>query len=210
MVGSRRRAGGAGDWPTGVAPLDVPEPALAEAVALAHAADGLAADGDPAAAGALRLEALGVLGQRLDDLLATTPGGDPLDATDVAAVAGDLLAACLGRPGTLLATYGSLRPGAANHHVVADLVGTWVEGTLHGEVVDWEGYPVLRWRRSGPPVAASLLRADALIGAWDRLDRFEGPRYRRRPVLAEVAGGWVVATAYVDADHEPDGGRGAP
>ena len=206
VVGAPRgggATGGAGDWPDAVTALDVPEPVLAEAVALTHAAAERADVGDPTTAAALRLEALGVLGRRLPDLLALELEPGPLDAAGVAAVVADLLEACLGRPGTLLATYGSLRPGGANHEVVADLAGTWAPGTLHGRVVDWEGYPVLQWQRGGAPVAASLLRADALVGAWDRLDRFEGPRYRRRPVLAEVDGGWVVATAYVDAHHHP-------
>lgn len=202
---------GAGDWPTGVAPLGHPEAVLAEAVALAHAADRRGDDGDPVVAVALRLEALGVLGRRLDDLLALELGPAPLDRDAVAAVVADLLDATLGRPTTLLATYGSLRPGGANHDVVADLAGTWAEGSLHGELVAWEGYPVLRWRRHGPPVPAWLLRADGLVGAWERLDAFEGPRYRRRLVLAEAPGphvagdpGWVVATAYVDAHDQPD------
>lgn len=191
-------AGGA-DWPTGADPLPHDEATLAEAVALVGAATAARRAGDHQRATVVALEALGRLGQRLPDLLEADLEPGVLDAEALAAVTGDLLDAVLGHPSTLLATYGSLRPGGSLHHVVAPLGGAWTEGELRGDVRVVAGYPVLRWHRHGAAVPASLLRADALRGAWPSLDEVEGPRYRRAVVLAWVPGGPVAATAYVDA-----------
>jgi gamma-glutamylcyclotransferase (GGCT)/AIG2-like uncharacterized protein YtfP len=83
-----------------------------------------------------------------------------------------------------LAAYGSLMPGGANHHEVADLKGEWVEGWVTGSLVHlgWgsaAGYPALRWDPAGAPVRASMLTSPGLRTRWPRLDRFEGPDYRR-------------------------------
>jgi gamma-glutamylcyclotransferase (GGCT)/AIG2-like uncharacterized protein YtfP len=86
--------------------------------------------------------------------------------------------------GRTLAVYGTLAPGRPNHHVVAPLGGQWTDGRVEGELFPegWGttyGYPALRPRAGGPAVAVHVLRAPSLPGAWARLDRFEGPGYRR-------------------------------
>jgi len=105
-----------------------------------------------------------------------------------------------------LAVYGSLVPGEVNHHVIADLPGTWedciVTGMLHpAEPADGSAFPALRWRAGGPPVAAHLLVSDALPAQWARLDAFEGTAYRRIlvPVHSESGALLAVANLYADA-----------
>lgn len=191
------------DWPTGVDALPHNEATLLAAVALCDAARCAADDGDVQRATALRLEALGRLGQRLPDLLDLELAPGRLDGAAVAAIAGDLLDAVLGRPSTALAAYGALRPGESLHHVVEPLGGTWTPGTLHGDLAVEDGWLVLRWHHRGPAVPTMVLRSDALLGAWTMLDEVEGDGYRRAPVAVAVAGGLAVATCYVAADTAP-------
>jgi gamma-glutamylcyclotransferase (GGCT)/AIG2-like uncharacterized protein YtfP len=104
-----------------------------------------------------------------------------------------------------LAVYGSLAPGAMHHHVLADLAGEWQEGIVTGmlHASGWgaaAGYPLLRWRAGGPPVAARLLVSDALPQHWPRLDEFEGPGYARILVPVHAADGVVTAVANLYAD----------
>lgn len=186
-------------WPTAAEPLPHPESTVLAVVGLLDAAERALAAGDVTHAVALQLEALGQLGQRLPDLLDLELDPGRLDGADVARITGDLLDAVLGRPSTLLASYGSLRPGHELHHHVAHLGGSWTAAELRGEVVDVDGYPVLTCHPTGPPVPAMVLRSDALLGAWPTLDRVEGDGYRRAPVPAWVDGGVLVATCYVAA-----------
>lgn len=113
----------------------------------------------------------------------------------------------LDRPGRRLAVYGSLVPGEENHGVVADLAGEWEEGIVRGHLLEegWGtsmGYPALRWDPEGPAVSVHLLTSDDLPEAWDRLDRFEGPAYRRVWVPVELGDDrTVVANLYVAAER---------
>lgn len=83
-----------------------------------------------------------------------------------------------------LATYGTFRPGHENHHVVAPLGGFWTEGWIEGETRTaregrWQGYAGFVHLPGGPRLAAMMLESDALPGAWERLDAFEGPAFLR-------------------------------
>ena len=105
-----------------------------------------------------------------------------------------------------LAIYGSLAPGEVNHHVIADLPGTWEDGIVTGvlqpsEAGDGSRFPALRWRAGGPPIAARLLVSDALPAHWGRIDAFEGTAYRRIlvPVHSESGALLAVANLYADA-----------
>ena len=100
-----------------------------------------------------------------------------------------------------LAIYGSLAPGASNHHQIADLRGTWEYGSVKGRKHDrgWgagAGFPGLELSPEGGEVAVMLLQSADLPGAWARLDAFEGSDYRR--VLAPVSrDGTVFAVANI-------------
>jgi gamma-glutamylcyclotransferase (GGCT)/AIG2-like uncharacterized protein YtfP len=96
----------------------------------------------------------------------------------------DRLAHAAFRASDTLIVYGSLSPGAPNHHRLAPLGGTWESGWVEGERDHggWGaelGFPALRWRPGGPHVSAHLLRSPALRDHWDMLDRFEGAAYER-------------------------------
>jgi gamma-glutamylcyclotransferase (GGCT)/AIG2-like uncharacterized protein YtfP len=116
-----------------------------------------------------------------------------------------------------LAVYGTLAPGRPNHHVVAPLGGEWTQGVIEGDLfpVGWGatlGYPAFRPRAGGPAVPVHVLHADGLAAAWPRLDRFEGPGYRRIlvPVFTAAPGDerhlYTVANLYAAADPIPGGG----
>ena len=96
----------------------------------------------------------------------------------------DRLAQAAFRAGHHLIVYGSLSPGAPNHHRLAALNGKWEDGWVEGDRVQlgWGaelGFPALSWRPGGARVAAHLLRSAALADRWTELDRFEGEAYRR-------------------------------
>lgn len=93
-----------------------------------------------------------------------------------------------------LAVYGTLRPGASNEHVLADVPGTWRTGTVRGQRFEdgWHGYPGIVLGGDGS-VVVHVLTAHDLAAHLSRLDEFEGPGYRR-----------VVAAATLDDGTEVD------
>lgn len=105
-----------------------------------------------------------------------------------------------------LAVYGTLRPGHPNHHVVADIAGHWFEGHIHGRLLDegWGaalGSPGLVLDDHADAVSVWVLESSDLPSHWARLDEFEGPGYRRAPVLVRMGDGEVAASIYVLASE---------
>ena len=109
----------------------------------------------------------------------------------------------LERASERLFVYGSLSPGLVNHHVVAELGGTWRLGWVEGELHEqgWGaaiGFPGLVWRAGAPRVAVHILESAELPRHWDRLDAFEGREYRRVVVPATLDdGGTILGNIYV-------------
>jgi hypothetical protein len=67
-----------------------------------------------------------------------------------------------------LAVYGTLGPGGPNHHILADLDGRWIDGTVRGHLREegWGselGYPGIVLDPDGPEVPPSE-RSDASPG----------------------------------------------
>ena len=99
------------------------------------------------------------------------------------------------------AVYGTLAPGAPNHHVLENLSGEWYEGCVHGDLHQrgWgaqKGYPAIRWKPRMGQIPVKLLVSEDLEHHWDRLDKFEGPEYQR--ILVPVSSGdKVVAVANI-------------
>ena len=100
-----------------------------------------------------------------------------------------------------LAVYGTLAPGAPNHHLIEDLRGKWREGNVQGEFHQkgWgaqQGYPGMRWIPRASTVPVKILVSVDLEYHWERLDDLEGPGYQR--ILVPVyQGGRVIAVANI-------------
>ncbi len=114
----------------------------------------------------------------------------------------DRLDALLLRPSRRLAAYGSLRPGQANHGLVAHLRGTWLRGSVRGDLhpTGWgavRGFPALIHNEDGPAVPVDVLDSDELPAHWQRLDDFEGADYTRLLVPVDLEDGRrIVANLY--------------
>ena len=115
-----------------------------------------------------------------------------------------MVAPAMTGPDERLVVYGSLAPGEPNHHLLADLTGTWTEGFVRGHLtqVGWgaaQGYPALRPASDAPRVRAFLLESEELRDRWAELDEFEGEGYERvlvsfetetaEPVVAQLYAG---------------------
>jgi gamma-glutamylcyclotransferase (GGCT)/AIG2-like uncharacterized protein YtfP len=107
---------------------------------------------------------------------------------------------------TRLAIYGTLAPGRANHHQLADLNGRWSPGTVNGTLMEqgWGarfGYPGIILDAAGGPVKVQLLESPDLPQHWSRLDEFEGSGYRRVATTVDTEDGAVEAFIYELADQ---------
>ncbi len=84
-----------------------------------------------------------------------------------------------------LAIYGSLAPGASNHHIVNPIHDQeWLETTVEGRVFElgWGidmGYPAMVWTPGQNKLSTHLLKSPDLPNHWSRLDFFEGDNYIR-------------------------------
>ena len=101
-----------------------------------------------------------------------------------------------------LATYGTLAPGRPNHHQLDGLDGRWLQGHVHGKLVDagWGaslGYPALTLDPDGTAVDVHVFESADLPVHWSRLDEFEGPGYQRVVTTAHTTGDDRQASIYV-------------
>ena len=99
------------------------------------------------------------------------------------------------------AVYGTLAPGAPNHHVLESLSGEWRDGSVHGDPhqTGWgaqQGYPAIRWNPRSGQVPVKLLVSEDLEHHWERLDKLEGPEYQRI-LVPVVMSDEVVAVANI-------------
>ena len=90
-----------------------------------------------------------------------------------------------------LFVYGTLAPGRANHHVLAQLPGTWQPATLKGNLFaeGWgaeQGCPGIVPAVDGDDIAGFLFSSAALTEYWPTLDQFEGEGYQRLPVTVRT------------------------
>ena len=99
-----------------------------------------------------------------------------------------------------LAVYGTLAPGKPNASILAGIDGQWLEGTVYGDVSEADGFPVYHWQRPGSSVPVKILDAPTLPDHFDRLDSFEGTRYRRILLPVEMQGGLSVCNIYAGSE----------
>ena len=106
-----------------------------------------------------------------------------------------------------LFVYGSLQPGGANEHMLADLGGEWQPATIQGVLHEagWGaqlGYPGLvlqednQMTEKSQTVHGYVLTSAGLADYWTELDAFEGEEYERVFTIVTLASGENVA-AYV-------------
>lgn len=106
-----------------------------------------------------------------------------------------------------LATYGTLAPGHPNHHQLDGLDGHWIEGQVHGRLVDagWGadlGYPALVLDPHGAPIDVHIFESADLPAHWERLDQFEGAGYHRITTTVQTPAGTVTTSIYaLKTDH---------
>ncbi|MDJ0950648.1 MAG: gamma-glutamylcyclotransferase [Alphaproteobacteria bacterium] len=103
---------------------------------------------------------------------------------------------------TRLATYGSLAPGRVNNDKLADLKGSWRQGTVRGRLVDagWGaelGYPGLILDPPEQVIEVYVFESPELPDHWLRLDAFEGAGYRRVVTQVRTVDGDLEASIYV-------------
>lgn len=101
-----------------------------------------------------------------------------------------------------LATYGTLAPGRPNHHQLDGLDGRWLQGHIHGTLVDagWGaglGYPALLLDAHGPLVDVQVFESADLPAHWSRLDEFEGSGYQRAVAVVHTPASDMAASIYV-------------
>ena len=86
-----------------------------------------------------------------------------------------------------LFVYGTLGPGRPNAHIMENIGGTWLNGSVEGtlEQKGWGaemGYPGIVLDKSGNRVNGFLFSSENLATNWKILDDFEGEEYERVPV----------------------------
>lgn len=100
------------------------------------------------------------------------------------------------RPCQRLMAYGTLRPGGVNEEMLKQLGGDWQQCWVHGTIEDRGSLSFFRWEPRAKPIEAMLFTAPSLADAWERLDRFEGSRYRRHLIPVQSKGMWLVANVF--------------
>ena len=100
-----------------------------------------------------------------------------------------------------LFVYGTLAPGRANAHMLAQVPGEWEPATITGRLFREgrgaaAGYPGVVLDAQGEDIAGWLFGSPHLAEHWARLDAFEGEGYERVPTTAKRSDGSTVH-AYV-------------
>lgn len=105
--------------------------------------------------------------------------------------------AAIAQGSTRLAIYGTLAPGRENHHVVASITPqSWNAATLHARLIQDacdDQFPGVIIDPCAPTIPVSVLESPQLPKHWERLDRFEGPAYRRTLAPINLDRGAIVA-----------------
>ncbi len=105
--------------------------------------------------------------------------------------------ALLAYPERRLASYGSLQPGESNYHIVEEIEGEWLAGSVHGKLTTELSYFVFHWDETEcapeSKIPVQVLCSEALPEHLRRIDEFEGDNYQRIVVPVHMKSGDVVA-----------------
>ncbi len=107
-----------------------------------------------------------------------------------------------------LFVYGSLAPGQANAHLLAQLPGSWHPANVNGRLQRLlrgyaKGYSAIVLNDGPDEVPGQVFHSKALAAFWPRLDAFEGEAYRRVLTCARLKDGRRVS-AYVYESNPHD------
>ena len=96
-----------------------------------------------------------------------------------------------------LFVYGTLGPGRPNEHILGNIGGSWLEGSVCGSLHQegWGaamGYPGIVLDDNGDHIPGHVFCSDHLEEHWDELDRFEGAAYERVMTKVHLPDGTTV------------------
>lgn len=96
-----------------------------------------------------------------------------------------------------LFVYGTLAPGRANAHMLANIPGSWTPARVRGRLIPhgWGatlGYPALVLDPNASVVDGLVFSSMSLDKHWATLDAFEGDGYERVWATTEMEDGAVI------------------
>lgn len=95
-----------------------------------------------------------------------------------------------------IALYGTLRRGERNHHVIEEVYGQWLGGTITGVLTTHRGYPYLFWEPGAEKIEVEVLSSQLLPKSLARLDEFEGDDYERIWIPVQTTEGKQICNIY--------------
>lgn len=133
-----------------------------------------------------------------------TPNGPDVEKTErdrvisviVSAVLEDFFSLLFDDPDSRLAVYGTLNPGEANAAVVDDIKGEWQDAEVDGRITTEHGFQKFTWILDSEKIPVKVLTASTMSQNFKRLDKFEGPNYRRIWVFVHTSTGLQVCNIY--------------
>ena len=96
----------------------------------------------------------------------------------------------------MLFIYGTLRDGARNRHVIDPFINWWEAASASGRLFLHDKYPLFFPGDNGD-VVGELVELENEGRALARLDKFEGPEYRRIEIDVTIKDGGGKAWVYV-------------
>ncbi len=100
-----------------------------------------------------------------------------------------------------LFVYGTLQPGQSNAHILDNIGGEWLAGTVHGTFYHrgWgaaEGFPGIILDSAGAPVPGYVFSSEQLDAHWPMLDEFEDGYDRVEVDVTTLSGEQITAWIY--------------
>jgi gamma-glutamylcyclotransferase (GGCT)/AIG2-like uncharacterized protein YtfP len=107
-----------------------------------------------------------------------------------------LLELIFDKPDQKLIVYGTLAPGAPNERLLKDIVGTWQDCKIRGEIIQRHGLKYFKWNLNAGEIDAKIFVSRFLPEKLSTIDRFEGKDYHRILIPAKVEERLVIANIY--------------
>lgn len=136
-----------------------------------------------------------------------TPKGPDIQKAERDVVLCDLISSVLiqffqmlfDQPNHRLALYGTLRRGEANHSLIEEVPGRWLNGVTNGDLCLHDSLPAFTWKLGGESVPVEILISTELPERFHRIDEFEGSNYARIWIPVQTADGLQICNIYSDS-----------